>query len=131
MSIQWYPGHMHKAQKDIGKVLPTVDALIEVLDARIPFSSENPLIARIRGVKPCIKLLNKSDLADPLITQLWQEHFERERQVKSLAVTVQDHTTVKQIAHLCQKLLAEKSHSAKRTRAMIVGIPNVWKIYNN
>ena len=65
MAIQWYPGHMHKAQKEIKEVLPQVDLLIEVLDARIPFSSENPAIAKLRGNKPCIKVLSKSDLADP------------------------------------------------------------------
>ena len=61
MSIQWYPGHMHKAQKQIKEVLPQVDLLIEVLDARIPFSSENPHIAQLRGDKPCIKVLSKTE----------------------------------------------------------------------
>lgn len=64
MAIQWFPGHMHKASKELKKILSTVDLFIEVLDARIPFSSENPMLAEIRGDKPCIKILNKSDLAD-------------------------------------------------------------------
>ena len=59
MAIQWFPGHMHKARKEIKKVMPKIDLIIEVLDARIPYSSENPLIAELRGDKPCIKLLNK------------------------------------------------------------------------
>ena len=64
MNIQWFPGHMHKAQLQIKKVLPQVDLVIELLDARIPFSSENPLLATLRGDKPCLKVLGKSDLAD-------------------------------------------------------------------
>ncbi len=67
-SIQWFPGHMHKARKEIEEVVPKIDVIIEVLDARIPFSSENPLIRRIRKDKPVIKVLNKRDLADPEMT---------------------------------------------------------------
>ena len=69
--IQWFPGHMHKAHKQIKEVLPQVDIIIEVVDARIPYSSENPLISHIRENTPCIKVLNKSDLADPEITAQW------------------------------------------------------------
>ncbi len=72
MNIQWYPGHMHKAGREIKESLAHADIAIEILDARIPFSSENPLLARLRGEKPCIKVLNKSDLADPALTQQWQ-----------------------------------------------------------
>lgn len=71
MSIHWYPGHMHKAQKEMQEVLPKIDLLIEVLDARIPYSSENPMIEALRGDKPCIKVLSKSDLADPERTAMW------------------------------------------------------------
>ena len=78
MAVHWYPGHMHKAQKEIKEALPQVDVLIEVLDARIPYSSENPLIAELRGDKPCIKVLSKTDLADPDVTAAWQEFLERE-----------------------------------------------------
>ncbi len=77
MSINWYPGHMHKAQKEIKKRLPDVDMFIEVLDARIPYSSENPMLATIRGDKPCIKILNKTDLAEPEITKDWQNYLEK------------------------------------------------------
>ena len=74
MAIQWYPGHMYKASKEMRKILPDVDLLIEILDARIPFSSENPMLAEIRGNKPCIKILSKSDLADPKLTKEWQDY---------------------------------------------------------
>ena len=60
MLIQWYPGHMHKASKEIKEILPQVDLIIEILDARIPFSSQNPMLATLRGDKPCIKILSKS-----------------------------------------------------------------------
>ncbi|HHJ80015.1 MAG TPA: ribosome biogenesis GTPase YlqF, partial [Candidatus Tenderia electrophaga] len=67
MAVQWYPGHMHKARKKINEVMPQIDVVIEVLDARIPYSSENPAIAELRQGRPCIKILNKTDLADPKI----------------------------------------------------------------
>ena len=63
--IQWYPGHMHKASKAFREILPQVDVVIEILDARLPGSSTNPMLAQLRRDKPCIKLLNKSDLSDP------------------------------------------------------------------
>ncbi|WP_422655662.1 MULTISPECIES: YlqF/YawG family GTPase, partial [unclassified Methylophaga] len=78
MAIQWYPGHMHKASKEIKEILPQVDLIIEVLDARIPFSSQNPMLAEIRKDKPCIKLLNKFDLADVSLTERWQQYFEQQ-----------------------------------------------------
>ena len=68
MRINWYPGHMHKAGKELKQLLPKIDLVIEVVDARIPFSSQNPMLENLRGNKPCIKILNKSDLADPATT---------------------------------------------------------------
>lgn len=127
MAIQWYPGHMHKAQKEIKEVLPQVDLLIEVLDARIPFSSENPAIAKLRGDKPCIKVLSKSDLADPAITALWQEYLEREKNVKTIALTTEQPTKMRSLLDLCRKILPEKDASVKTIHTMIVGIPNVGK----
>ena len=87
MAIQWFPGHMHKARKEIRKIMPKIDMIIEVLDARIPYSSENPLVKELRGDKPCIKLLNKADLADPQVTKLWIDHFQAERNIKASAVS--------------------------------------------
>ncbi|MGJ8682647.1 ribosome biogenesis GTPase YlqF [Paraglaciecola sp.] len=127
MAVHWYPGHMHKAQKEIKQVLPQVDLLIEVLDARIPYSSENPAIAELRGDKPCIKVLSKTDLADPLITEMWQKHLEKERSVKTFAATTEQPAKMKQIIDLCRKMLPEKDASVKAINTMIVGIPNVGK----
>ncbi|MEL7399890.1 MAG: ribosome biogenesis GTPase YlqF, partial [Pseudomonadota bacterium] len=108
MAIQWYPGHMHKAQKEIREVLPQVDLLIEVLDARIPYSSENPAIAGLRGDKPCIKVLSKTDLADPEQTAAWQAYLEREKNVKTLAITTEEPARMKGLIDLCRKMLPEK-----------------------
>jgi len=127
MAVHWYPGHMHKAQKEIKEVLPQVDLLIEVLDARIPFSSENPAIAAMRGDKPCIKVLSKTDLADPDATAQWQEHLEREKGVKTFATTTEQPAKMKQILDLCRKMLPERDASVKAITTMIVGIPNVGK----
>jgi len=127
MSIQWYPGHMHKAQKQIKEILPKVDLLIEVLDARIPFSSENPHIAELRGDKPCIKVLSKTDLADPEMTARWQEYFEREKGVKTLGITTTQPAKTKQLIDLCKKLLPHKADGQDTIYTMIVGIPNVGK----
>ena len=74
MAIQWFPGHMHKAGQEMKKILPQMDLIIEVLDARLPYSSSNPMLAAIRGDKPCLKILNKADLADPQMTAVWQVH---------------------------------------------------------
>ena len=109
------------------QALPKVDLIIEILDARIPFSSENPMIASIRGDKPCIKLFNKSDLADPEMTTVWQQWYEQERQVKTLAISLQEPEKIKKIPDLCRKMLANKVRSDKTILAMILGIPNVGK----
>jgi len=127
MQIQWYPGHMHKASKQIRESLPAVDVIIEVLDARIPFSSTNPMLSTLRGNKPCIKVLNKSDLADPEVTQRWQHYLEREQGVNALAVSCQQPATLKQLPQLCRQLFPAKAKSVKGIHAMIVGIPNVGK----
>ena len=127
MHIQWYPGHMHKANKEIKEVLPQIDLIIEVLDARIPFSSQNPLLATLRGKKPCIRVLSKTDLADPVATLLWQNHLEREQSVKTLAVTTQQPDKIKQIIQLCHKMIPEKGSNDKTIKTMIMGIPNVGK----
>lgn len=118
---------MHKALTEMKEVLSQVDILIEVLDARIPYSSENPEIAKIRGNKPCIKILNKSDLADPEVTALWQQHLEQDRAVKTFTTSLDDTAKTKQIIDLIRKICAQKDASIKTINAMIIGIPNVGK----
>jgi ribosome biogenesis GTPase A len=127
MALQWFPGHMHKALKEIKESLSQVDILIEVLDARIPYSSENPEIAKIRGDKPCIKILNKYDLADPEITARWQESLEKERGVKTITTSSDNPGNSKQIMQLVKSICAYKEGQPKAIKAMITGIPNVGK----
>lgn len=125
--IQWYPGHMHKASKEMKELLPQVDLIIEVLDARIPFSSENPMIRSIRGDKPCIKILNKTDLADPERTAEWQEYLEREHGVKTLAICLDEAGRAQQLTDLCRKMVPHVDQGVTNINAMIMGIPNVGK----
>ncbi|PSW06667.1 ribosome biogenesis GTPase YlqF [Photobacterium lipolyticum] len=128
-TIQWFPGHMHKARKEIEEVLPKIDVIIEVLDARIPFSSENPLIKTFRekNDKPVVKVLNKRDLADPEMTQMWIEHLEKEQGVKAIAITTENINEVNKITELCRKLAPGREEMGKNIRTMIMGIPNVGK----
>jgi ribosome biogenesis GTPase A len=104
-----------------------VDLVIEVMDARIPFSSENPMVAELRQHRPCIKILNKSDLADPEITRMWLKHFEKEQGVKAQALSVLDKSRTKNLPDLCRKLLPGRGSAVKYIRVMIMGIPNVGK----
>lgn len=127
MAIQWFPGHMHKAQKEIKKVMTEIDVVIEVLDARIPFSSSNPMIQKLKGDKPCIKILNKADLADPDIVKSWQVHFEQDATVKTLAISANSLNNKNAIANLCRKLAPHRANTDKPINAMIMGIPNVGK----
>ncbi|GEA61607.1 ribosome biogenesis GTPase YlqF [Vibrio comitans] len=126
-TIQWFPGHMHKARKEIEEVVPQIDVIIEVLDARIPYSSENPMISELRGDKPCIKVLNKRDLSDPELTQMWIEHFELQEGVKAMAVTTENPQEIHKIMELCRKMAPHREAMGKNIRTMIMGIPNVGK----
>jgi ribosome biogenesis GTPase A len=126
MTIQWYPGHMHKAAKDIRKILPAIDVFIEILDARIPFSSRNPMLERLRGDKPCIKILNKIDLADAGVTQSWQEYWDLRHNIKTLAVSCKQQDKIKLLPALCRKMLPN-SDDNRQIQVLIMGIPNVGK----
>ncbi len=127
MTIQWYPGHMHKASKEIKAILPQIDVLIEVLDARIPYSSQNPMLAALRGDKPCIKVLTKSDLTDGERLQEWQDYLERERDTKTLALTFERPEKMRQLPELCRHMVPGKAESDKTIYCLIMGIPNVGK----
>ncbi len=127
MAINWFPGHMHKAQKEIKEILPQIDVVIEVCDARLPFSSENPMITEIRGDKPLIKILNKSDLADAEKTQVWLDYLESQHNVKAIALTTENTAAAKIIPSLIRKLAPNKDEAGKQINAVIMGIPNVGK----
>ena len=133
MNIQWFPGHMTKAQRMIEENLKMVDAVCELLDARIPRSSRNPDIDRLAGDKPRLVILNRCDLADPAITARWRKYFE----AQGLAILETDARTGKGVngfAPAIRRLLADKikEYEAKGQvgrplRVMILGIPNVGK----
>lgn len=125
MSIQWYPGHMRKASNEMIEALPLVNVVVEVLDARIPFSSSNPFIQSLTTEKPNIKLLNKTDLGDPEITKQWQDYFEQQANTKTLALDLKNHDPSKQIIDLINKLSPQKE--GRNTLVMVTGIPNVGK----
>lgn len=127
MAIQWFPGHMHKARKEIQEVMPKIDLILEVLDARIPYSSENPLVMQLRGDKPCIKLLNKCDLADPAITRQWIEHFQTERNIQARAVSKEQPAQIRQILPVCHQFFPDRNLTTRPIRVLILGIPNVGK----
>ncbi|WP_110186149.1 ribosome biogenesis GTPase YlqF [Pokkaliibacter plantistimulans] len=127
MSIQWFPGHMHKARKDIAKAMPDIDVVIEVVDARIPYSSSNPMVRRLSEGKPMIKLLNKSDLADPDMTSQWVEWFKQQDQTLAMAVRMDQPNSVKRLPQLCKELVPGRAQAGRNVRAMIMGIPNVGK----
>jgi ribosome biogenesis GTPase A len=118
---------MHKAGKEVKEILPQVDLIIEVLDARIPFSSQNPMLTALRGDKPCIKVLSKSDLADPGLTGQWQAYLEQEQGVKTLALSIEQPDKMRQLTELCHKMLPNKASSDKPIHTLIMGIPNVGK----
>jgi ribosome biogenesis GTPase A len=119
---------MNKARKIIKQTMSDTDIVIEVMDARLPYSSENPLVAELRRDRPCIKLLNKSDLADPDITEQWIQQFETERGVRALAISALDRKKVQSIPALCKKLLPDRGDTAlKEIRVLVMGIPNVGK----
>ncbi|MFT4928580.1 MAG: ribosome biogenesis GTPase A [Phenylobacterium sp.] len=127
MAINWFPGHMFKAKKEIIKIMNQVDLIIEVLDARIPFSSENPMVPELRGNTPCLKVLNKSDLADAATTALWMEKLEQEEGITAIALTQKQPATVRSILSICEKMMPDRNLEKTPLRAIILGIPNVGK----
>jgi ribosome biogenesis GTPase A len=127
MSLQWYPGHMTKARRELAALMPSQDVMIEVIDGRLPKASSNPLLAEIRGTKPMIKVLTKSDLADPEVTRAWVTYLEGEPGVKAFAATTErPQVTRKRIAELCRNLAKHRGPD-KAVRALIAGVPNVGK----
>ncbi len=127
MLINWYPGHMHKARRKVKEILPRVDVVIEILDARIPHSSTNPMIETLRGEKPFLKVLSKSDLADPAVTEAWQAHFKEQRNMDSLAITTDNVSIARTIPDRVLKMIPSNRAPGRPPSALIMGIPNVGK----
>ena len=127
LKIEWFPGHMAKARREIAEAIAKIDVVIEMLDARLPVSSANPLLEKLRHGKPCIKVLNKHDLADPEVTHDWVRHFELQAGVRALPLEAKQPAEVGQISKLCRKLAPRRGKPGKTLRAMVIGIPNVGK----
>jgi len=127
MSLQWYPGHMTKARRELAALMPSQDVVIEVIDARLPAASSNPVIAELRGDKPVVKVLTKTDLADPAATTAWVTHLGAQPKTFAFASTTKDPAyTRKRIAQLCRGMAAHRGPD-KHVRALIAGVPNVGK----
>jgi len=129
MSIGWFPGHMAAARKKAAETLAQVDVVIEVLDARLPGASSNPMIRdlRMHRQRPCLKVLNKTDLADPLATTAWLHTFGNQPQVKAIAVSSKRPADVAKIPRLAAGLAPHRDSLIKRVRILVMGIPNVGK----
>ena len=132
MNIQWYPGHMTKTRRQMEADLKLVDAVCELVDARIPISSRNPDIDSICGHKPRMVILNRLDLADPNMTARWAEYF-RKRGIAAVATDCKSRKGIADFTPAVRQLLDEKIQRnaakgmTKALRLMIVGIPNVGK----
>ena len=129
MSIQWFPGHMNTARKEAAKTMEIIDVIVEVLDARIPNASSNPLIEELRLARqrPSLKILNKADLADPAVTRAWLDLFNQRQGVNAVALSCRHAGDAAKIPQLCQPLAPHRSSSAKPLRMLIMGVPNVGK----
>ncbi|MCA1028450.1 ribosome biogenesis GTPase YlqF [Cytobacillus kochii] len=133
MTIQWFPGHMAKARREVTEKLKLVDIIFELVDARIPLSSRNPMIEQIIQQKPRLVLLNKADMADPILTKQWIDYF-KSKGLTAISINSQDGQGMKDITLAAKQLLQEKFDKQKAKgirpraiRAMIVGIPNAGK----
>ena len=129
MSINWFPGHMVSARKKAAEAMEWVDVVIEVLDARLPEASSNPMIKELRlhRQRPCLKILNKADLADPAVTEAWLNFYNGQKDVKAVALSCKKAGDVAKIPGLCQALAPHRGTNLKPLRMMIMGIPNVGK----
>ncbi|MFR4720216.1 MAG: ribosome biogenesis GTPase YlqF [Streptococcus sp.] len=132
-TIQWFPGHMSKARRQVQENLKFVDFVTVLVDARLPLSSQNPMLTKIVGDKPKLMILNKVDLADPVATKEWQDYFESQG-IKTLAINSKEQSTVKKVTDAAKSLMADKIARQKERgiqietlRTMIIGIPNAGK----
>ncbi len=132
-TIQWFPGHMSKARRQVQENIKHVDFVTILVDARLPFSSQNPMLTKIVGDKPKLLILNKSDLADNNRTKEWCTYFENQG-IKTLAINSKEQSTVKLVTDAAKSLMSEKIQRLRERgiqketlRTMIIGIPNAGK----
>jgi ribosome biogenesis GTPase A len=129
MSIQWFPGHMVSARKKASETMEYADVVIEVLDARVPEAGSNPVIKELRlhRQRPCLKILNKADLADPIVTTAWLNFYNKQKGTKAVALSCKKPGDVAKVPGLCEMLAPHRDSRLKPLRMMIMGIPNVGK----
>ena len=132
-TIQWFPGHMSKARRQVQESIKFVDFVTVLVDARLPLSSQNPMLTKIVGEKPKLLVLNKADLADPVRLKEWQTYFEGQG-ILTLALNSKEQSAVKKVTDAAKKLMADKLARQKERgirietlRTMIIGIPNAGK----
>lgn len=132
-TIQWFPGHMSKARRQVQENLKHVDFVTILVDARLPLSSQNPMLTKIVGDKPKLLILNKSDLADSNRTNEWRSYFESQA-IKTLTINSKEQSTVKLVTDAAKSLMADKIQRLRERgiqketlRTMIIGIPNAGK----
>ena len=132
-NIQWFPGHMSKARRQVQENLKHADFVTILVDARLPLSSQNPMLTKIVGDKPKLMILNKADLADSNRTKEWRNYFEKQG-IKTLAVNSKEQATVKLVTDAARSLMADKLAKLRERgiqketlRTMIIGIPNAGK----
>jgi ribosome biogenesis GTPase A len=127
MAIQWFPGHMHLTRKAIEERIKDIDVVIEMLDARLPGSSANPMLAQLIQGKPGLKVLSKQDLADSTRTQLWLDHYNAMPNVRAIGLDTSMVSPAKALIDACHQLAPNRGGMAKPMRVLICGIPNVGK----
>ena len=127
MAIQWFPGHMHLTRKAIGERIKEIDVVIEMLDARLPGSSANPMLAELIKSKPALKILSKQDLADPARTAVWLAHYNAMPGVRAIGLDTSMTSPAKALIEACQQLAPNRGGMVKPMRVLICGIPNVGK----
>ncbi|AVP58112.1 ribosome biogenesis GTPase YlqF [Pulveribacter suum] len=127
MSIQWFPGHMNLTRKAIAERIKDIDVVIELLDARLPASSANPLLAELTGHRPTLKVLNKQDAADPARTLVWLDWFNARKDTRAIALDASDPAPARRLIDGCRQLAPTRRGMARPMRVLIVGVPNVGK----
>jgi ribosome biogenesis GTPase A len=127
MSIQWFPGHMHLTRKAITERVKEIDVVIEMLDARLPGSSANPLLAELTAGRPTLKVVNKQDMADPARTALWLDHYNAQPNTRAISLDASETSPARAIIAACHELAPLRGGMVKPMRVLICGIPNVGK----
>jgi ribosome biogenesis GTPase A len=129
MPIAWFPGHMASARKKAAETMRNIDVVVELLDARLPGASSNALIERLRRdrQRPCLKILNKADLADPEATAAWLRHYGNEKLVRAVALSCKRPGDVAKVPRLAASLVPHRDSALKPVRMLVMGVPNVGK----